>query len=743
MTAVFLKLARVWHSLKPSVIRSLLFVAGPAILPLLWAPARQLEYEYALLTAWLLVILPAVIGALLPRSWGRGVLESPGPELVLMPIFAMVPGWLLFVSDQCQCGFAGFQFWIIVLAVPASWIGYAAFVATRRFPSRRWVPLMVLFMACLFTAATLWFFPQKRAISPVFGFLHGPVYDRWIAVDWGVILARTSHGLLALGAIFLWTRGRDSRSTVSSLCIIFGVVIWLGSFLWDSAGAGAWLLEKSLSSVMSDEQVEVRYKRQSPKDEDMAREIARDAAFHVAEISSILGVIPSHKIKIYAYQDVTSKKLLFGGGETDITDVWTPTVHIELRPSPHPTLRHELVHAVASFASWHGIGFHPNMVITEGLAMALAPTDDALSFDQIAAALIKSGRMGAIESLFSPFGFWMSSGVRSYAVAGSLLRWILDEYGASALRRIYQGDSFEAATHSSLSDALNRWRQMLSQHQSAPNSVIIERLTRDPGVFADVCPHTAEDLSRNRSEGLLTRLRQPRGWDPEHLNDWRTRVDPHDREAGLEVLRSRVAGLMTRAQRDAGEISAWHDTIEKSFVWPPKVTEDLDTAFMLADFEAVNHLAANGLAALDHIGKAFQTKNPGTAIKRQWEARAAVEKVFQGLERNAWRSYLAGWAALPAFDETEPWIANYLRARREVNPGPERIEIWLSQLDASKNSPEIYREWLRMCATNLMRLEDFSRAGNLFDQLILVSNGEAKLLAQQHARRARYLSKRF
>ncbi len=744
MRGLSCRLGLLWQSLRPVFFRSFLFATIPAMLPLVWPPARQLEYEYALLTAWGLVFLPALAGVLLPRSSSYEILDRPWREMAWLPFFAMIPGLIMWFMGQCPCGIQGFQFWMLILAGPAAWIGFAIFLMTRRMPFGRLLALSILMLGVLWTASTLWFFPQKRVISVVAGFLHGPIYDRWIPVDWGVILARMAHGFLAVGAVSWLTRRRSGRALVPMLWIGGSGILWLSAWWWDTAGFGAWFLNHRLSSNISDASVEVHYERRSARDEVLARDLTRDAQFHVEEIAKLLDVTVPHKIKIFAYRDNDQKKLLFGGGNTDVTDVWTPSVHIELRASPHPTLRHELVHAVASFASWHGLGFHPNMVITEGLAMALAPTDDPLSFDQITAQLVKSGRVGDVTALFSPLKFWMSSGVRSYVVAGSLLRWIHQQYGASSLRRIYQGDRFEAVAGVALSDALGQWQQNVLQQDDDRYAVIVERLSRDPGVLGDRCPHTSEDLLRPRSEGILTRLRQPFGWDPDQFYDWRLRLDPGDREAGLARLKLRVRDIMMTGRRDPGEISAWHDMIAKSFAWPPKVTEDLEAAILLSDFDAMNNQGKERLKSLEQFEQDFAQKNPGPNLRRQWEARVTVEKTIIGPERDTWRSYLAGWSGLPKYGQTEPWIVNYLRARRESQPGRQRVDEWIIQLRElgrdHKETPEIYREWLRMAAIHRMRLEQHAEAIDLFDHLAGISEGESKLLEMEHARRARYFA---
>src|SRR5690606_24024804 len=92
----------------------------------------------------------------------------------------------------------------------------------------------------------------------------------------------------------------------------------------------------------------------------------RDAEFHVTELKALLAEPALPHVDIYVYPNEDRKKLWFGGGATDVTDVRTPSIHITADGWPHPTLRHELVHALTSDIAFHGLGFHPNIAFTEG-----------------------------------------------------------------------------------------------------------------------------------------------------------------------------------------------------------------------------------------------------------------------------------------------------------------------------------------------------------------------------------------
>jgi len=565
--------------------------------------------------------------------------------------------------------------------------------------------------------------------------LHGPIYDRWIPLDWGVILARSSHALagIALMALALGVLKLNSKR----LKIALGAVILMRSisFFSDLGGHGVWALDRALPDRVLAPGVEVYYERRSEDDADLAKSIARDAAFHAAEIKDALSVKINDPIRIYAYRDVRSKKLLFGGGQTDITDVWTPSVHVELRASPHPTLRHELVHAVASFVSWYDLGFHPNMLITEGLAMALAPTDQSLDFDEVSAAMIRSGRIDSLESLFSPLGFWSESGFRSYQVAGSFMRWLQKKYGPESVRAIYRGQLIQETTGHGWHELMAQWQRDIIGRFDEKNEMIVERFSRDPGVLHDLCPHTAEDWSRPRSEGYLTRLRQPLGWDPESLNTWLLDIFPDDREIRVDIFNGDIGRRMRERDLTMQEMDALILTAEKGRIWPPKVAEDLEMLLIQSDLERIAGREKNSVQRLHQLQSVFEQKDPGKLIKRQVEARLALAQSVKDPESVVWRKYIAGWGDLPGVQQNESWIVAYLRSRREKHATREQIEGWSAMLSLTTDFPEIKKEWLKNLAAAFVEHGDFTRATALYSELVRASTGDAKALAEQNQRR--------
>jgi hypothetical protein len=717
---------------------------------LAWPAARNLEYEYALITSWLVIFSCSVIGALAPpQSFSSGRRQMALKDFLLLlvvPLLTLIPGGLLFLTQQCPCSGMGYFFWMTLLVLPASWVGLAIMLWSFRFREGNfrvlgWLTATLPLMLMIFAAALLWFMPQKRVTSIVLGFLHGPIYDRWIPLDAGIAWMRVAHGLIGIALMALAGNLLRLGHWMLRVSLLVALMILLVAQTESSQGHGFGALDRELPETLTMTDVKIHYLRRNPRDEEVARQLLRDAAFHVAELKELLSVQLPVPIEIYAYTNSEQKKILFGGGHTDVTDVWTPSIHVELDASPHPTLRHELVHAVSSYASWHGIGFHPNMVLTEGLAMALAPTEQSLTFDQIAAGLIKSRRLQSVDGLLSPMGFWKEAGSRSYVVAGSLLRWLKDHYGADAVRVIYSGTSMADATGQSESTIIEAWkRDILLGHQAA-DDLMVESITREPSVLDDLCPHTTEDLARPLSSEWLVRLRQPLGWNPGKWDAWRADLNPDDRQARLNLARSEIDLLMKAKDLNIQVLRVWIDTLAQSTARPPKVIEDIESVILQSDMLSVLGERDVSNKMVSELGHVFKSKNPGSGIRRQIEARQAIEDFLAPEKSLAWRRYLAGWSALPRVDQNSSWIEHYLAARRANQASLEQIEQWRSMLPRALDFPYIHREWTRLLAAGYTRLNQYETASELYDQLVMLSTGESKSLASEHARRVRYLSR--
>lgn len=730
-----------------------------AAAPLATAVGANLEYEYALAAAAVVLLLVPLVAVYQPVSWaprdedGQFAVAIPGELLwtfVVAPAVAGGVAFLMFVLGKCPCSKSGFGFWMAVTYVPAVILAHAAHYALLRARmkgvSRRvCVAALVLLLvgSMLITGHDLWVNPQKRGVSLLLGFLHGPVYDDWIPFDQGILLLRSSQLLLATALLVAtWWQGQK----VLVLCVAALLAGWgaAGHFSkqFPSTMVGKDALAQLLPGKLEGQGFTLHFKQKRPggKPSLTTQRLFRDAEFHVQELTAVLKEPSLPKVEIYVYPDDDTKKLWFGGGSTDVTDVYTPSIHISERSWPHPTLRHELVHALASGFAYHGLGFHPNMAFTEGLAVALAPAERTLSLDDGTASLIASKRMPETSELFSP-AFWKVSGSRAYTAAGSLINYLAGRYGIDAVKALYAGKSWDEAVKEPQDKVIAAWQAEVGKgYDSARNALFTDALFRYPGLFGDECPHSKADLNKPVDGGIWVRMRQPIGWDRDRdYLPWLLKIDPEDQETRLSEWRKDVR--KAAIDRAAGRLATWRETLARARKSPPQALEDVEMAVLESDVARVLGDTAGSRKLLEELIAFGQTKYFGESIRREIEARAAIEKAFDEAEAQNWRRYLAGWAkAIPDPKADEPWIATYLRLRRGgLDADLKRLVSMPVDLALS---PSFHVEWYRILANKLMNQGDFKNAAGAYARAAEVTPTASKAVFEEHARRAEYFAAR-
>jgi hypothetical protein len=226
--------------------------------------------------------------------------------------------------------------------------------------------------------------------------------------------------------------------------------------------------------------------------------IARDHEFRYAQVVAQLGVAPAGKLTSFYFADRGQKARWFGAYGVEMAKPWRREIYLDHRGFPHPSLRHEIAHAVASafgdpifgVATRHGVFINPGLV--EGLAVAIdwPATYDRPTPHEAVRALQELGMDPSIERLLS-LEFVSVSSARGYTTAGSFLRFLLDTYGAAKLRAVYRsGGDFEAAYGVPLATLEAAWRKMIRAIELPPASIEAQRERfRGGSVFSRPCPH--------------------------------------------------------------------------------------------------------------------------------------------------------------------------------------------------------------------------------------------------------------
>ncbi len=700
-----------------------LFALFSSLIPLVLPLARNLEYEYASLVAYLLLLMPLVDGF---GKFKLPSLPSAFLQLLICSAFTLLPALILFKTQICLCSENDFRFWWFVQILPHLCFSLAVtwWMRKARGEGRKYLRLtyaLVLLGLFLHLAWTLWSLPQKRITHVLSGFIHGAIYDNGIAVDDGILWARSTHLLLALG-LMTWIFLPKIRA--KALALVFVVASLYTSYRasqFPSTTHGLVTLNEQMPETKTSRYFTLHYKKpNSAERQALIEQIFASAEFHAEEIGSLFSGDSPH-VQIYIYPSRRDKKLWFGGDGTDITDVKTPSVHIVAESWPHGTLRHELVHAMASSIAFHGLGFHPNMAFTEGLATALAPTEDELSLHAGAASVLRSQKIDP-ERLFSPL-FWGESGRRAYTVAGSLIKYLIDHYGFTQVKALYAGKAWEDVFSRPSSALIEEWRDFLSKNYAEDKEDIAsEALFRYPGILNDLCPHSKALLASSSKQDLV-QIRQPKGWVVERdYWTWRLMLEPGP-STRLQLLKEDF--FLQGASEELLE------RVERERNVPIRVQEDIEAAMLAFDMlvamnrpqEAARHIS-------DLLMELERYKISDSTLRQLW-SRKVLGLMDNGSSR-AWLKLLAGlMASVPKLEgepRDNPWILNYLYLRNHRFAESEKSLIDVLALEpVPKEYPRSFAvEWWKILGTRYFELREYSKAAIAFENAAKEASEGAK-----------------
>lgn len=352
-------------------------------------------------------------------------------------------------------------------------------VAVRVAPARAgWV---FAGMAILAALPSLWFFmrhPQAFGFHPLLGWIAGPLYEDAVAPGWPVFAYR----LAELGVwlpLAAWSLDRRWRPRLCALIGLTGLVV-----MGLRAGPEGWLVSTAHVQGLLSVRVEVLASADVadaplpalvlhlPRGEVFVRSrpaLIEDARHRYRQLARFFGRSASAPIHVYVYPDAMRKRALMGAWRVEMAKPWLRQVHIVWPAFGASVLKHELAHVFAADdAPWpfrvpmRG-GVLPDALLIEGMAVAAEwPVRDHLRPHDWAHAMLRLGLAPPVQDLLSPLGFFRYSGARSYAVAGSFMRWVADTHGRQALLTLYRTADAHAATGQSLQQLAAAWRTAMA-----------------------------------------------------------------------------------------------------------------------------------------------------------------------------------------------------------------------------------------------------------------------------------------
>jgi hypothetical protein len=354
------------------------------------------------------------------------------------------------------------------------------------------------------TLARAYLGPAASLFDHLLGWWPGPIYDEALVLDRRVVLFRAATVLLAVAAAALaQALARRSRRALAVAALAAGAAIPL-----HLAGGPATRAEiaRALGAVRDGPRCTLHLPREKPAAD--ADRLHAECERDVDEIAAALGIAAPPHVTVFAYRSPAEKRRLVGAGETDYTKPWLAEIHVEASPrSPHPVLRHEVVHAVASVLAPGPLHIPararllPSGALLEGLAVALTPRTP-YGLHQRARVLRDLRLTPPMSSLLGDASFFSAPPARAYTAAGSFVRWLLDTRGPAPVAQAYGDLDLARAFGEPLSALEAEWNRFLDGVTVPPElRAEAEARFRHPGLFGMRC---AREVA-SRSGGFAPR----------------------------------------------------------------------------------------------------------------------------------------------------------------------------------------------------------------------------------------------
>ena len=553
----------------------------------------------------------------------------------------------------------------------------------------------VLLASLATTLAAAYFGPTASAYDHLLGVWPGPLYDEAVALDARLLLFRVGTlclfaGALALAALVTRRRagvplGRAAAALAAALA--GALAAWAGGGGMPTRAA----IAAELGGVLEGPGCTLHFPREKSPEE--AERALRDCEYDAQAVARALGLARPRHAEVFVYRSPEEKRRLTGAGRTSYTKPWLAEIHLNDQGVPHPLLRHELVHALASAAAPGPLGVPAragvlvNAGLIEGLAVALEVPEGSLDVHGETRVLRDLGLLPPLAALLGPGGFFGAAPARAYTAAGSFVKFLLAREGPKKVLLAYALDDVPRGVGEPLEALDAAWQRFLDGVVVPPAAAAAVAARFERGsLFVRACVREVAELEgeaarraaagrAGSAEALFRRASALSGGDPALLRPaaeaWRARGDL-ERAQGLleEALDAAERAQGRRALRAALEEALgdlrWRDGDRAG------AEERYRAALGLGVEGAEARLAAAKLAALADPGLAaavgpwlLGVGDPALALARVAGSDAALARYLLArarLARGAPRGALEALAALarPAL----PGPAFALEARR-------------------------------------------------------------------------------
>ncbi len=438
--------------------------------------------------------------------------------LLLPSTFA---GWLVEVINQPCNQQSGLLFMLLVAGGNVAFgtaLGLFAGTLTKKPRGALFVTLGILAVFIGITLSRLYSNPQIFAYSVPLGFWPGSLYDEELRVT-GALWAFRGYTLLYVIALLFGvnalTNDRALRLgsgfRIGSLMIAIG----LGAATWTAYQAGPKLgfdldetsVQEALSLRLETEHFIIYAAPSLSKLQ--AERLKMDHELRWAQLKRFFKVAPEGKITAYVYANVDDKARLMGAGRTQIARPWAKQIHIHGFEVPHRVLKHELAHIFAGslakrpFLVPTEFGVLVNIGVVEGIAVAADWPARELTVHAWTRAMRGLKLAPDMRKILSPMGFWSVSSSQAYTVAGSFIRFLVEQYGIEKFGVLYSANDFETAYGKPLDTLVSEWETFIDALPLPKAELVLaEHRFKRSSIFQKVCAHEAANLQRRGQQRL-------------------------------------------------------------------------------------------------------------------------------------------------------------------------------------------------------------------------------------------------
>ena len=390
----------------------------------------------------------------------------------------------------------------------------------------------------LFLLKNIIFDPPVFAYHATFGYFPGPIYDEKIPITVTLIWARTSTVILSLTFLCLASRSWKklanqetikqelnkkiiNRNIWENQLFLAGLICALGAFYLFRGPLGIRptrnYIEQKIGGKKETEHFLIFYQKGSVVEQEIDIIVA-DHEFRYKQLSDYLQTKPKQKIRSYIYTSAEQKKQLMGAKYTAVEDPFGYGFHINYASFPHPILMHEMAHVFT--IDWQSLlKVSPKLGLHEGIAIAAEWNQGRLTAHQWSQAMNELKLAPSLKQIMG-VGFWLNSGRQSYTLAGSFVRYLVDQYGMEKFKQVFRWGNFESVYNRSLNDLDDEWKHFLSSVElTEKDRKIARHRFQVPSIFQKTCAHEIANLSDQawsayqsgdyfRAEQLFQRINQ-------------------------------------------------------------------------------------------------------------------------------------------------------------------------------------------------------------------------------------------